>query len=72
MDHTSPKTPWAAHMGQVPMHLAYFEGTMFEAVEKIAGTHPNFVAFDFMGKATTYRELVQNIRICAKALLKRL
>ena len=62
------KTPWADHLGDVPMHLSYFEGSMFEAVAKIAEQYPNNVAFDFMGKATTYRRLVEEIERCAKAL----
>lgn len=62
------KTPWKDHMGDVPMHLDYFEGSMFEAVEQIAKQYPANVAFDFMGKPTTYKELVSNIETCAKAL----
>ncbi len=68
MDTATPKTPWAAYMGQMPMHLDYFEGTMYEAVEAVATEYPNYVAFDFMGKATSYRELIRQIRVCAKAL----
>ena len=30
------KTPWIDHLGDVPAHLDYFEGSMYEAVEKIA------------------------------------
>ena len=30
------KTPWAAHMGDVPMHLEYFGGSMFQALELVA------------------------------------
>ena len=55
-------------MGDLPMHLDYFEGSMFEAVETVAQQYPNAVAFDFMGKTTTYRQLVQKIELCAKAL----
>ena len=62
------KTPWADYLGDVPMHLDYFEGTMCQAVEAIAEKYPNNVAFDFMGKSTTYRELVENIQTCAKSL----
>lgn len=62
------KTPWKNYMGDVPMHLDYFEGSMFEAVEAIAKKYPKNVAFDFMGKSTTYKELVENIENCAKAL----
>ena len=62
------KTPWKDYMGDVPMHLDYFQGTMFEAVEAIAKKYPKNVAFDFMGKATTYAELIHEIEVCAKSL----
>lgn len=62
------KTPWADYMGEVPLHLDYFEGSMFEGVERIAKQYPNNIAFDFMGKSTTYKKLVQDIELCAKSL----
>ncbi len=62
------KTPWKEQMGDVPMHLTYFEGSMFEAVEAIAKKYPQNVAFDFMGKSTTYAQMIREIEICAKAL----
>ena len=62
------KTPWKDYLGDVPMHLEYFDGSMFEAVENVARKYPNAVAFDFMGKSTTYRALVREIENCAKAL----
>ena len=62
------KTPWENSLGDVPMHIDYFEGTMFEAVEKTAKAYPNQVAFDFMGKSTTYTSLIESIRTCANAL----
>ena len=62
------KTPWAAHMGDVPMHLEYFGGSMFEALELVAQEYPNNIAFDFMGKSTTYRKMIQEIERCAKSL----
>ena len=68
METITAKTPWKDYMGDVPMLLDYFEGSMFEAVEQIAKKYPNYVAFDFMGKPTTYKELVQQIETCAKAL----
>lgn len=62
------KAPWKAHLGEVPFTLDYFQGSMFEAVEAIAQKYPNNVAFDFMGKSTTYKTLVREIEDCAKAL----
>lgn len=68
MSETTVKTPWKDCMGDVPMHLEYFEGSMYEAVEKIAAEYPDKIAFDFMGRSTTYGRLVQEIQRCAKAL----
>ncbi|MBP3539969.1 MAG: AMP-binding protein [Oscillospiraceae bacterium] len=68
MEEITAKMPWKDHVGDVPVHLDYFDGSMFEAVANIAKQYPNNVAFDFMGKSTTYRELVQSIERCAKAL----
>ena len=68
MENITAKTPWKDHLGEVPFHLDYFEGSMFEAVAAIAEKHPNNVAFDFMGRSTTYKALVKEIEQCAKAL----
>ena len=68
MENITAKTPWKDHLGEVPFHLDYFEGSMFEAVAAIAEKYPNNVAFDFMGRPTTYKTLVKEIEQCAKAL----
>ena len=68
MKEIQAKTPWRGSMGDVPMHIDYFEGSMFEAVEKIAAAYPDSIAFDFMGKSTSYRKFVQGVETCAKAL----
>ncbi len=68
MDSISAKAPWRSSMGDVPFHLDYFDGSMFEAVEKIAEKYPNNIAFDFMGRSTSYKTLVREIEACAKAL----
>ncbi len=68
MGQITAKTPWEGYMGDVPMHIEYFQGTMFEALEEIAVKYPKNIAFDFMGKATSYPVLIENIETCAKAL----
>ena len=68
MSEITARTPWKDYVGEVPMHLDYFDGSMFEAVAKIADQYPNNIAFDFMGKSTTYKEMVKEIERCAKAL----
>ena len=55
-------------MGDIPMHLEYFEGSMFDKVLDIANRYPNNVAFDFMGRSTTYKKMVEEIENCARAL----
>ncbi len=62
------KTPWVKNLGAVPAHLEYFQGSMFEMVASVAEKYPDYIAFDFMGKSTTYRRLVQLIESCAKSL----
>lgn len=68
MSDITARTPWASHMGDLSLHLDYFEGTMFDAVNLIAEKHPNQVALDFMGRSITYRDLVKKIKRCAASL----
>ena len=68
MSEITAKMPWAPYVGELPLYLEYFEGSMFDKVAGIAEQYPNNVAFDFMGKSTTYREMVREIERCAKAL----
>ena len=68
METITAKTPWVPYLGDVPQHLDYFEGSMFDKVAQIAQQYPDNVAFDFMGKSTTYRKMIQEIERCAKAL----
>ena len=62
------KTPWEPWMGEVPMHLDYFQGTMAEAVERIAEKYAKYDAYEFMGSHASYEKLVEQIRACALAL----
>ena len=62
------KTPWAPWMGEVPMHLEYFQGSMTEMVENVARKYPSVVAYEFMGSSVKYPALVAQIHECARAL----
>lgn len=68
MERQTVKAPCAASAGDMPLQLSYFAGTMFEAVQAAAAKHPHTVALDFMGKRTTYQELLAHIATCARAL----
>ena len=64
------RVPWAkiSESSDIPLHLDYFDGTMFEAVENVAKKYPNNIALDFMGRSITYKKMVEEIERCAKAL----
>ena len=64
------RVPWAkaSENSDIPLHLDYFDSSMYEAVENCAKKYPNQVAFDFMGRSTTYRKMIDQIEKCAKAL----
>ena len=62
------KAPWLKSLGDIPAHLDYFQGSMFQAIEKVADQYPAYIAYDFMGKGTTYRDFVQEVELCARAL----
>ncbi len=68
MQEITAKTPWKDHLGELPIHLEYFNGSLYEAVAEAARLYPNNVAFDFMGRSTTYRAMIQGIEACAKSL----
>ena len=62
------KTPWYAKMGAIPCHLEYPEGTMVEAVERIAQQYPDLTAYEFLGNKTSYSSLAGDIHAAAAAL----
>ncbi len=62
------RTPWFDHLGDIPATLEYNTGTMYEKVRAVARKFPNNVAFDFMGKSTTYKQMLQEIDACARSL----
>ena len=62
------KTPWEPWMGEVPMHLDYFQGSMFDAVRIISEKYPDQIAFTFQGTPTRYPDMLREIERCARAL----
>lgn len=68
MGEVNAKAPWIKSLGDMPSHLEYFKGSLYEMVAGVAEKYPDYVAFDFMGKSTTYRHMMERIDQCAKAL----
>ena len=67
-ENNTVKTPWYPYTEGVPVHLDYFKGSMFDMVASVAARYPKNVAFDFMGKSTTYAKMIKKIEQCARAL----
>lgn len=68
MDRPRVDAPWIKNLGDVPASLHYEKRTMIQAVEDVADKYPDLPAYIFMGKTTTYRDMVHEIHICARAL----
>ena len=68
MSEITAKTPWIKNLGDMPSHLEYFDGSMYRAVSNVAARYSDSVAFDFMGRSTTYRQMMVMIDKCAKSL----
>jgi long-chain acyl-CoA synthetase len=63
-----PERPWLGSYGDVPSSLEYPEVSVYEAVMRTVGEHPDAIAFDFLGATATYRELGDMIDRCAEGL----
>ena len=68
MSEITAKTPWIKNLGDMPAHLEYFQGSMYDLISNVSAKYPDNVAFDFMGKSTTYRQMMSMINKCAKSL----
>lgn len=61
------KAPWKPFIGDIPFHMEYDQGTIFQAMEKAANRFPEYIAYEFMGTKVTYRKLLEQVRLCARA-----
>lgn len=65
----TPKAPWLKYFGDMPAHLNYPKGSMYEAVKESAITKKkmNSVAYEFQGKKTNYKQFLNKIEVLGKA-----
>lgn len=63
------KAPWLKYFGDMPAHLDYPKGSMYEAVRESAITKKkmNSVAYEFQGKKTNYKHFLNKIEVLGKA-----
>ena len=65
----TPNAPWLKYFGDIPAHLDYPSGSMYEAVKESAQRlkKMNSVAYEFQGKKTTYKQFLNKIELLGKA-----
>lgn len=65
----TPNAPWLKYFGDIPVHLDYPSGSMYEAVRESAQRlkKMNSVAYEFQGKKTTYKQFLNKIELLGKA-----
>ena len=66
----TPNAPWLKHFGDIPEHLDYPQGSMFEAVKESAVTKKkmNSVAYEFKGKKTNYKTFFNKIETLIESI----
>ena len=65
----SSSAPWLKYYDSTPAHLDYPKKTIYEMVRAAADKYPKNVAYEFMGKKTTFAEFMERIDRTAKAYL---
>ena len=65
----SSSAPWLKYYDCTPAHLDYPKKTIYEMVRAAADKYPKNIAYEFMGKKTTFAEFMERIDRTAKAYL---
>lgn len=65
----SSSAPWLKYYGTTPQHLRYPQKTIYEMVKSAADKFPKNIAYEFMGKKTTFAEFMRHIDETARAYL---
>ena len=67
---TSAAAPWLNfYLDNMPRTLSYPKKSIFEMVADTAKKYPDYIAYEFQGKKTTYRHFIERIELTAKGLL---
>lgn len=64
----TPKAPWLKYFGDIPEHLVYPQGSMYEAIKDNVNqlNKINSVAYEFQGKKTTYKTFLKRLKHWAR------
>ncbi|MDD2180966.1 MAG: AMP-binding protein [Bacilli bacterium] len=62
------KTPWYGSYGDMPRNLEYKNISLYTAVLETSYKHPDLIAYNYFGVEKTYKEFIEEINECARAL----
>lgn len=68
-NHRSVRAPWLTSYGTIPHTLEYPSGTMVDFLEDQAASYMEGTAYNFLGVTASYREFLDEIDSCARALV---
>ena len=67
MNNIDSAAPWLRFYGEVPHHLQYPDCSMTERIGQTVEKYPDYIAYTFMGRSTTYREFWRGMQEVARA-----
>ena len=65
----SASAPWLKFYGETPANLTYPRKTIYEMIRDTAERFPDNIAYEFMGKQTTYAQFLRRIDLTAQSYL---
>ncbi len=65
----SSDAKWFKYYGDVPHTIDYPDISMYEIIKRSKEKYGSYIAYDFMGKAVSYEKLIEEVGVCAQALL---
>ncbi len=60
---------WFAFYGDTPRSLDYPDSSMYDMVKAAQENYGGYIAYEFMGRSVSYDKFIEEIEVCAKALL---
>ena len=70
MSNNTARMPWAHSCGDVPLNLNYSGRSLSGEVFATAEKYPDYIAYEFMGATTSYKDAAKAIQRCARALVR--
>lgn len=69
IDFPDEEKTWLRHYGNMPEHMSYHEGSIYEFLKEMVDKQPDAPALEYFNTEYSFRETDRNIGIVANALL---